>query len=118
MPTFLKTQRLLHKSDFSSVFDAGAKVSVTGFLALYKANGGDCGRLGLVVAKKKVSKAHDRNRIKRIIRETFRLQSMPCVDVVVLVRDGVASYDNAVLREKLEHLWEKLAKVCLPVKAH
>lgn len=44
-------------------------------------------RLGMVVAKRQFKRAVDRNRMRRIIRETFRLSSpeLPPLDVVVKV---------------------------------
>lgn len=46
----------------------------------------DCSRLGLVVGKKMLRRAVDRNRAKRAIRESFRLTcGLPPVDIVVRV---------------------------------
>lgn len=44
-------------------------------------------RLGMVIGKRQFKRAIDRNRMRRIIRETFRLYSpdLPAVDVVVRV---------------------------------
>jgi len=45
-------------------------------------------RLGMVVAKRQFKRAVDRNQLRRIIRETFRLYSpnLPKLDVVVKVQ--------------------------------
>ena len=62
-------------------------------LLLAKHNTHGFNRLGMVIGKKHVSRAVDRNRIKRQIRETFR-QSMQTeeastLDIVVLARPGM-----------------------------
>ena len=74
MPTlkFKKTQRLLNASDYKQVFDYNrAKVANSSLLILAKPSVKYL-RLGLVVAKKNIPTAVQRNRIKRVARETFR----------------------------------------------
>ena len=58
-------------------------------------------RLGLVVTKKGTSKANRRNRVKRIIRERFRLTAgeLPSVDIVVQV---FGLLEDAALRQSLD----------------
>ncbi|MFL2555778.1 MAG: ribonuclease P protein component [Gammaproteobacteria bacterium] len=53
-----------------------------------KKNGTDIARLGLAISKKYIKKSVDRNRIKRIVRESFRLQkkNLKGIDVVVLLK--------------------------------
>ena len=70
---FKKTQRLLNASDYKQVFDYnGAKVANSSLLILAKPSVKYPSRLGLVVAKKNIPTAVQRNRIKRVARETFR----------------------------------------------
>ncbi|ACY86383.1 RNase P protein component [Edwardsiella piscicida] len=66
-------------------------------------------RIGLTVAKKHVKRAHERNRIKRLTRESFRLRqhSLPAMDFVVIVKKGVQELDNRALTEMLEKLWRR-----------
>ncbi len=69
-------------------------------------------RLGLIVGKRAVAKAHDRNRLKRVAREAFRLKrsELPALDIVLQVRGPI---DSRALRSKLEDMLnlieEKLA---------
>jgi len=63
-------------------------------------------RLGLVIAKKNVPKAVHRNRIKRLMRESFRLNPglVERLDLVVLARKDADKLDNSLIRAKLEKL--------------
>ncbi len=67
-------------------------------------------RLGLAVAKKNAKLAVQRNRIKRIIRESFRMHqtTIPAVDIVVMIRPAVVKADNKTLFAELGELWQKL----------
>ena len=67
-------------------------------------------RLGLAVAKKHVRRAVDRNRIKRLLRESFRhhQQQLKGLDLVVLVKPGIHKADNAALLQSLEKHWKRL----------
>ncbi len=67
-------------------------------------------RLGLVVSKKNISKAVKRNRVKRLIRESFRKNKsqIPNLDVVVLIRKGIDVLPNVIISSKLNSLWDDL----------
>ena len=67
-------------------------------------------RLGLVVSKKNISKAVERNRVKRAIRESFRKNKsqIPNLDVVVLIRKGIDVLPNVVISSKMNSLWNDL----------
>jgi len=66
-------------------------------------------RLGLIIAKKNVKLAVKRNRIKRIVRESFRNQNLiKNLDVIFLVKKGIGELSNQELRDQLEIQWEKV----------
>jgi ribonuclease P protein component len=107
---FPRTHRLLTSRDFSGVFNnAKIKIHLPHFLVLATDNTISHTRLGCVVAKKHAKRANQRNRIKRIIRETFRLNQdkLSAIDVVVMVKPGIAKQDNKHLLEELDLLWQK-----------
>jgi|TARA_Y100000994_G_scaffold133017_1_gene109061 ribonuclease P protein component len=67
-------------------------------------------RLGLAVSKKFAARAVDRNRIKRIVRESFRhnARTLKAVDIVVQITPRARSASKPVLHESLEKLWAKI----------
>jgi ribonuclease P protein component len=66
-------------------------------------------RLGLVVGKKAVAKAHERNRLKRVVRDCFRRErsNLPSLDIVVRV---VAPATDQEVRSALDDLFAELEK--------
>lgn len=110
---FGKNRRLLNSSDFSAVFnDAPFRASHPSFLILARPSNTGEPRLGLIVAKKHVRHAVGRNQIKRISRETFRLQQqkLPAIDAIVLARRGADSLSKSDLQQILNGLWKRVAK--------
>jgi len=71
-------------------------------------------RLGLAIAKKQVSRAVDRNRIKRVVRESFRTLQLQEHDFVVLARRDTVVATNAQLFLSLKHHWDRLLKEQFP----
>jgi len=111
--TFGKFKRLLSAGDYSRVFDKpDAKASHRNMLLLGRSNDRSQHRLGLVIAKKHVRLAVERNRIKRLARESFRVLPVtaPTFDVVLLARPGIANLDNAELSSILQQQWQKLVQ--------
>jgi len=74
---------------------------------LVRSNGGNFGRLGLVISRKCEKTAVGRNRLKRLIRESFRLNQDKLVglDVVVIGKRPMAEADNDVIRSDLNRQW-------------
>ncbi|MDR9426227.1 MAG: ribonuclease P protein component, partial [Marinobacter sp.] len=97
---FPKSHRLLKPSDYSKVFDDVAlKVPHRNFLILATPNDRGHARIGLIFSKKNLRLAVQRNRIKRQVRETFRLQQdLPSLDIIVLGRQGLSQLDNTAVR--------------------
>ena len=108
MNTFSKEHRLLDKAAFNAVFSNAKKLHCSPFVVLCRASSQDLARLGLVIGKKKVSKAVERNRLKRVIRESFRKQKMSSLDVVVIAKHHANHYDNASLFKSLDKIWSQL----------
>ena len=106
--------RIRCAADYKSVFDGALfKVHQPHFLFLAKNSEQHSSRLGIVVAKKKVRRAHERNRIKRLTRESFRLNqhNMDDIDIVVMPKQGIESVSNAELFQQLQFAWSKLHRL-------
>lgn len=109
--SFSKARRLLTAKDYKAVFDKpDVKLGSSCLLILAKSSPNKS-RLGLVVAKKQIRHANRRNRVKRLIRESFRQQNFKNhIDIVVLVRHSANDMDNKQLFSLLEKQWQRLDK--------
>lgn len=110
---FPRRLRLLTAGDYRYVFDtASYKVHGKGLLILASPNEVGHPRLGLVISKKNLRRAVDRNRLKRVARESVRHRQhhLPDVDIVLLARRGVGELDNDTLFRQLQGMWRRLEK--------
>jgi ribonuclease P protein component len=110
---FRKHQRLLNQAQFAVVFDnAPIRASHPNFLILARPNDLGVARIGLVVPKKHVRKANQRNQIKRIARETFRKEQhkLPAIDAIVLARRGAEIVPRQQLTSLFTGLWKRITK--------
>lgn len=73
-------------------------------------NGRESARLGMAVGARVAGGAVERNRIRRLVREFFRLhrQELPAVDLFVSAREGAKSATNAEIRASLGRLWQEI----------
>lgn len=86
----------MDKAGFDRVFAKPVFSRKTPFLSVFACLGQTAeARLGIVVAKRNVRLAVNRNKLKRLIRETFRRQhdQMQGLDIVVIVKKDFASDD-------------------------
>lgn len=107
-------RRLRRKSEFEAVYARGRRFGDAYFGIVARANEAGYARLGLAVATKAAGNSVERNRVRRVIRETFRLRQreFPALDLVVSARGAVARAGNAVLRASLDTLWDKVTEQC------
>ena len=91
------------------MFKRANKTTTSEFIVLHKINTEKKARLGLAISKKALPRANQRNRIKRLLRESFRQHSLPSIDLVFLAKPGLVAKDNKVLFDKLSLIWDKLA---------
>ena len=109
-----KRARLLKASEFNRVFDKAVRSSDQYFTVLARQNDIGFPRLGLAISKKRARLAVTRNRLKRIIRESFRQKQLEicCADYVVLAGPRSSSANNSRLIHSLDKHWQKLNKLC------
>lgn len=112
---FTRDQRLLNAADYRQVFDGNtARASHRHLLLLARGNSLNHHRLGLVIPKKQVRLAVNRNRIKRVSREFFRRLPLPApgvaMDVVLLARRDIDKLANADLTQLLQQQWTRIER--------
>ena len=126
---FPGSARLRQASDFSRVFSKPVVSSDSCFRVFARHSELGCSRLGLAVSRKVDKRAVGRNRIKRIVRESFRRRVDACTrsgktttlerrspehslsaDIVVLPSRRCASISNPALFQSLEQHWIRLER--------
>jgi ribonuclease P protein component len=111
---FSRELRLLTPTHFEYVFNKAIPSVSPQITLLARFNTSNNPRMGITLAKKRVKHAHDRNRLKRVIRESFRLErhSFPNIDIVVVGKSGLDKLSNQELFSLMSKLWKKLASRC------
>jgi ribonuclease P protein component len=107
---FPRACRLRTATDFKRVYAHGRRFGNEFFTINAQANELSSARLGMSVAVRTMGGAVGRNRLRRMIRESFRLHRalMAPLDIVVGVRPAARSAAASELRASLERLWQKL----------
>ena len=107
--------RLRRKKDFDAAYARGRRLGdgFFGVTATLTTQGAP--RLGLAVAVRVAGGAVERNRIRRVIKESFRLHQneIPAVDLVVSARPKARDAAGTLLHESLAQLWKKVAETCV-----
>jgi len=108
---FRRSSRLTDKSSFGRVFTQAQRSRDKLFTVLYSPNGRTEPRLGLAISRKHCRRATGRNRLKRIVRESFRQhqQTLGGIDIVVLNQPAATVAANRVLFDSLENHWRRCA---------
>lgn len=109
---FPKSKRLLSPKQFSDVLRNGKKIFNPVFLLIILPSSANTSRVGIVVSKKVSKRAVDRNRIKRQVREFFRLNQKlwSNYEVVVIANAPAADSDNTIIQKALKNAWCKAGR--------
>ncbi|HEY9097857.1 MAG TPA: ribonuclease P protein component [Thiobacillus sp.] len=88
---------MVHKADFDRVFAENQRARTDYVMVMARPNQVGFPRLGMIVAKRVLARAVDRNRVKRCVRESFRLvlAELPACDYVVRVLNKPLPGDEA-----------------------
>ena len=107
-----RQQKLITVESYQKVFGNSKRFGNKSITVLARANSLDHARLGLAISKKCAKRAVDRNRIKRLFRESFRLHqhSLPSVDIIAMCNSSVLTLDNQEMHKQIEIQWRFMRK--------
>lgn len=103
---FPKTARLLKSREF--YFPKATRIKTRFFVFVLQSDG--AGRLGISISKKVLKKATHRNRVKRLLREVFRLnyEDFKSIDLHVIGKSPLA---DAIEELDLSHVEKEFIKI-------
>jgi ribonuclease P protein component len=106
--------RLRSKLQFDAIYASGRRLDDRFFGLRIRPNELGHPRVGLAVAVKTAGNAVLRNRLRRLVRESFRLaqHELPAVDVVVAAKFPATQATAEALRASLATLWQRVANSC------
>jgi len=109
--SFKKDDRILKRSEFLDLTRSGRKLQNDCFIAFFKPGRFDSPRLGITVTRK-VGNAAQRNRIKRLVREYFRLNRQHLNqnwDINIVAKEKAADLSSEKVDLFLQDLFEKIS---------
>ena len=101
--SFPKKERILNRKDFVNLNQLGKKFHTINFAVIFKENGLGITRLGITVSKK-IGNSVKRNKVKRLIREFYRLHKAffpQGYDIVIAAKKGAYGLDFWKIKEEL-----------------
>jgi ribonuclease P protein component len=110
--SFTKADRVLKRHEFIALAKNGRRIQNEYFIAVFCPGRHGCSRLGITVTKK-VGKAVKRNRIKRIVREFFRLnrQFLSGVwDINIIAKNQTADITSEKAYRSLQNIFNRILR--------
>ncbi|WP_367674873.1 ribonuclease P protein component [Buchnera aphidicola] len=101
--------RLVKRKEFNYVFLSPKKIFCRELVFFFRKSHISHSRIGIIISKKNIKKSNERNRIKRLVRETFRISQNRLIpmDYIVIVKKESMNLNNSKLMELLKQLWKK-----------
>ncbi len=113
--SFTPDQRVRLAADHGRVWKTGKRYYIGPIIVVCARRDADLvsnpARMGMAISKKVLRRAVDRNRVKRLMRESFRHNAarLPAVDVVLSLSQRNRMRDEASLLRALEKTWATLS---------
>ncbi|HPP69248.1 MAG TPA: ribonuclease P protein component [Pseudothermotoga sp.] len=111
-----RAERLRHAKDFDRVFRQGKVLQSDFFTVMFVENGLDYNRIAVMV-KKKFGKAHDRNKVRRWVKEAYRTMKNELAkgfDLIILPRKALSEVFEKLsyffVQEELYSLLKRIGK--------
>ena len=113
---FARLAKIVKTDDFSSVFNLRKRIASQHLVMRYRVNEANLPRLGLIVSKKTAKLAVQRNYMRRVLRDLFRLnqQRLPTVDLVIQVQKPFKKPEFTLIKQEFEVLLLKLSVKVVP----
>jgi ribonuclease P protein component len=110
MFSFPRQAKIVKTDDFSSVFNLRKRIANKHLVMRYQPSEQNRVRLGLIVSKKTAKLAAQRNYMRRVMRELFRLnqQHLPKIDLVIQIQKAFDQTNFAEIKSEFELLMKKL----------
>jgi len=110
--SFTKADRILKRSEFIALSKSGKRVQSAEFIAIFSPAQHDRSRLGVTVTKR-VGQAVERNRLKRLVREFFRLKRH-CLsgkwDINIIAKRQSAGIPSEKAYRSLQNIFDLISR--------
>ncbi len=109
--SFTKADRILKRHEFIALSKTGQRIKNEHFIAIFSPNQLGRSRIGVTVTKK-VGPAVKRNRIKRLVREYFRLNRHDLAgnwDINIIAKRQIADFSSGQAYRSLKNIFERIS---------
>lgn len=106
----MKINSLKNQNDFKKVFNKGEVFGNRTFVMYFLKNKRGKNRIGIIVSKKISKKAVVRNKIRRQIKEAYRLNEEKLIrgyDIILIAKESIKKTDYQKIEKSLMHLFYK-----------
>ena len=110
--SFTKADRILKRYEYLALAKSGRRIQNENFIAVFAPGRHDRPRLGVTVTKK-VGQAVKRNRIKRLVREFFRLNRQVISgagDINIIAKNQIADITSEQAYRSLQNIFIRISR--------